>query len=122
MLTTWLPPGEAHIAAEFARWNACLCAAAGAYLCRKVGRAGGGVSFLQLGRPLGHFLCAPPTSAHPTRNPAPRLAPAPPLPPKQDAYWEHCADTLSPAEVAWLRGCDNAPVKMLMVMSGLLAR
>ena len=40
----------------------------------------------------------------------------------QDCYWEHCAEVLAPGEISWLRGCDNPPVKVLMVLSGLVAR
>jgi hypothetical protein len=75
MLLSWTPPSEAHLVAEFARWNAALTPAAAAYLCRK------------------------------------------------DAYFDaHCADLLAPAELAWLRGCANPPVKVLMIMSRILKR
>lgn len=41
---------------------------------------------------------------------------------RKDCYWRHTEGVLQPRELAWLRGCDNPPVKVLMVLSGLLAR
>ena len=38
------------------------------------------------------------------------------------SYWELCEDLLQPGELAWLSGCDNPPVKVLMVVSGLIKR
>ena len=51
---------------------------------------------------------------HPTRSPYPS---------RQDDYLtRHCEDLLTPAELAWLRRCDNPPVKVLIVMSTLVKR
>ncbi|PRW45440.1 UPF0187 chloroplastic [Chlorella sorokiniana] len=74
MLMSWVPPSEAHLVGEFARWNAVLTPAACAYLCRR------------------------------------------------QSYWEVCEDLLQPSELAWLRSCDNPPVKVLAIMSGLVKR
>ncbi|EFN52998.1 hypothetical protein CHLNCDRAFT_137443 [Chlorella variabilis] len=41
---------------------------------------------------------------------------------RKDCYWQHMEGLLQPAELAWLMRCDNAPVKVLMIMSGLLKR
>lgn len=41
---------------------------------------------------------------------------------RKDCFWRHVEEVLQPGELAWLRGCDNPPVKVLMVLSGLLAR
>lgn len=38
------------------------------------------------------------------------------------SYWEVCEDLLQPAELAWLRSCDNPPVKVMAIMSGLVKR
>lgn len=34
----------------------------------------------------------------------------------------HCGDLLTPSELAWLKGCDNPPVKVLLVLSALVKR
>lgn len=41
---------------------------------------------------------------------------------REDAYWQHAEDLLQPGELLWLTRCDNPPVKVTMVMSGLLKR
>lgn len=42
---------------------------------------------------------------------------------RKPAYLDrHCADLLSADELAWLAGCSNAPVKVLMIMSELVKR
>ncbi len=41
---------------------------------------------------------------------------------RKDCYWQHVEGLLQPAELGWLIQCDNAPVKVLMIMSGLLKR
>ena len=74
MLCAWAPAEEAHLVAEYARWNAAITSAACAYLRRK------------------------------------------------DCFWVHCAGLLTPAEIAWLSGCENAPIKVSMILSKLLAR
>lgn len=38
------------------------------------------------------------------------------------SYWSLCEDLLQPGELAWLRDCDNPPVKVLAIMSGLVKR
>ena len=38
------------------------------------------------------------------------------------SYWDLCEDLMQPAELAWLKGCDNPPVKVLSILSGLVKR
>lgn len=52
----------------------------------------------------------------------PTLSNPSPVPLPSCSYWELCKDLLQPSELAWLKSCDNPPVKVMSIMSGLVKR